>query len=192
VSVGSTLSGGRVRVWSVQTRDVLDALAAGRMWRAHVRHVPVNWRPAYRWMARQLALRVGSPAWAAPVPVWVWCQWRDAGRPRPDLRARAHLPPGTAGVRLELEVETVRLLCSDFELWHYVLNGWYLPASAAEGHGPDAHPDPGRRAASWQRIFDLDWQHPGYTVAREAKSIQGVLWELRPGDLRSATTFVAR
>lgn len=189
---GGAVTGGRVRVWSVQTRDVLDVLAAGRVWRAHAHHVPADWCKAYHWMAQQLATRVGPPTSATQAPVWVWCQWRDARTPRPDLRARSHLPPGTAGVRLELRIEPARLLCSDFELWHYVLNGWHLPSSDSDERSFDASPDQGRREASWQRIFDLDGQHPRYARARAAKSIQGVLWELRPGDLRSTTTFVAR
>lgn len=189
---GSAVADGVVRVWSVQTRDVLDSLAAGRVWRPDVRHVCAAWRPAYRWMAHQLAARVGAPADGAQAPVWVWCQWRGANRRRPDLRSRGHLPSGTAGVRLELDIEPERLLCSDFELWHYVLNGWHLPASRAEERAFDARPDPRRREASWQRVFDLDWRHPRYADARAAKSIQAVAWELRPDDLHGATLFVAR
>lgn len=186
------MTDGLVRVWSVQTREALDALAAGRVWRADPRRVGAAWQPAYRWMARQLATRVGPPESGAQLPVWVWCQWRGASRRRPDLRSRAHLPPGTAGVRLELMIEPARLLCSDFELWHYVLNGWHLPASRAEERAYDARPDPRRREESWQRVFDLDWQHPRYAVAHAAKSIQGVVWELRPQDLHDAKAFVAR
>ncbi len=151
-----------------------------------------SWAPAYRWMARAMRHRLGAPDSRHQMPIWVWCQWRGAARPKPDLRARGHLPPGTPGVRLELELDESRLLRSDFELWHYVLNGWYLPGSLADELEFDARPDRRRIEPSWQRIFDLEWRDRRYTGTRSEKSIQGVTWELRPGDVRSATCFVAR
>ena len=92
-------------------------------------------------------------------------------------------------MRLELEVEAARLLPSDFELWHYALNGWYLPASLDDERAFDASPEPARVASSWQRIFDLAWSNRRYAAPRPEKSIQAVLWELRPDDLRAVTTF---
>ena len=43
------------------------------------------------------------------------------------LAVCGHLPKGERGVRLELQVADDRVLLSDFDLWHYVLNYWYLP-----------------------------------------------------------------
>jgi hypothetical protein len=34
-------------------------------------------------------------------------------------------PPGS--VELDLAVPVDQALCSDFDLWHFALNGWYLP-----------------------------------------------------------------
>ena len=126
------------------------------------------------------------------MPIWVWCQWRGVSRRRPDLRSRGHLPTGATGVRIELELDEERVLCSDFDLWHYALNGWYLPESLADEREFDAHPDRGRIAPSWRRMFNLEWRNRRYTAARAAKSIQGVTWELRPQDVRRSTSFVAR
>ena len=95
-------------------------------------------------------------------------------------------------MRLELEIDSRRLLQSDFDLWHYALNGWYLPGSVADERRFDANPDPRRIPASWQRIFDPGWSNRRYRAARAERSIQGVTWELRPGDLRRAVMFVAR
>ncbi len=136
--------------------------------------------------------RLGPPQAAGQMPVWLWCQWRGAARPRPDLRARGHLPSGTTGVRLEFEIEGRLLLPSDFELWHYALNGWYLPASLSDERRYDADPDPQRIQASWQRMFDPGWSNRRYRAARVDRSIQAVAWELRPQDLRGAVGFVAR
>ena len=71
--------------------------------------------------------RLAPPAELDQVPIWCWCQWRGERRRMPDLRHCGHLPRGTRGVRLGLELAEARLLRSDFELWHYVLNGGTCP-----------------------------------------------------------------
>jgi len=105
---------------------------------------------------------------------------------------RVHLPSGETGVRIELEIDATRILQSDFELWHYVMNGWYLPESLADERAFDARPDRRRIEPSWRRIFDLARCHRRYSGPRAGRSIQGTTWELRPGDVRGAGAFTAR
>jgi hypothetical protein len=182
----------QMRAWTIQSTEVWTALSSGKTWRAFDDAAEPSWEPAYRWMARAMRHRLGAPDARHQMPIWVWCHWRGATRARPDLRACGHLPPGTPGVRIELELDESRLLRSDFELWHYVMNGWYLPSSLADEREFDERPDRRRIKSSWQRIFDLGWHDRRYTAGRNAKSIQGVTWELRPDDVRGATNFVAR
>ena len=79
-----------------------------------------------------------------------------------------------------MQVENERVLLSDFDLWHYVLNYWYLPRSEKEGDAfenkltragfsvygcthqkPLAHAKFRREVeGSWERIFDLSWTDP--------------------------------
>jgi hypothetical protein len=181
-----------MQAWTIQTPQVMSALSSGCPWRASQTSIPRPWLPAYRWMSREMRDRLGASQSPGQMPIWLWCQWRGAARPRPDLRARGHLPAGTPGVRIELELDDASVLRSDFELWHYALNGWYLPRSLADERDFDAHPDRRRIAPSWRRIFDLDWRDRRYTAAMARKSIQGVVWELRPEDLRGAKAFTAR
>lgn len=49
-------------------------------------------------------------------PIWAWCR-------KPDLRQTGHFTSGVKGVRLELEVPSSLVLLSNFEDWHWVLNG---------------------------------------------------------------------
>lgn len=126
------------------------------------------------------------------MPVWLWCAWRGSAQPKPDLRATGHLPKGTLGVRIELEICESRVLRSDFELWHYVLNGWYLPQAPQDEREFDTAPDARRIKQSWQRIFELGWRDRRYVAARTQRAIQGVCWELRPEDVVDAKSFVAR
>ncbi len=164
---------------------------------------------AYAWMARQMASRIGLPPHEDSAPVWAWLQWEGASRPQPDLRCSAHLPPGTRGVKLEIEVDAKKVLPSDFELWHYVLNYWYLPSSNKDAvefeqmlaarcaRSPADLPSSetvlhNRVQASWQRIFELDWALIDYASPRPEKSIQACLWQLSLDQVRKVKEFTAR
>ena len=88
------------------------------------RFVWKEFRPAYRWMRRQMAERLGDCR--GQYPVWAWLQ------PKPDLRRGGHLPQGMIGVRLEFIVPAQEVLLSDFSAWHMVLNDGYLALSEGE------------------------------------------------------------
>ena len=165
--------------------------------------------PAYQWLSQQMRIRVGSPPTNDALPVWAWYQWQGKKKNKPDLRSGGHLPKGERGVRLELEVGDHRVLLSDFELWHYVLNYWYLPLSEEDGETFEATleqhalsffqtkplPDPKFHqviVSSWQCIFDISWSAKGITRPRKEKSIQAILWEIRLEDVRSVQEFVAK
>lgn len=127
----------------------------------------------------------------------------------PDLRASGHLPSGTVGVRLELDVDPDDVLLSDFELWHYVLNYWYLPRSLSDGNRferklqaqgscyyrskplPDANYHD-EIVASWDRIFAVDWAQRGLASPRKKKSIQACMWQIRLDTVRRESEFKAR
>ncbi len=198
-----------MKVWTIQTPDVLTKLERDGVWHADASHVEASWQNAYQWMTEQLAQRAGPPPRGVTTPIWVWRQWRNAERPIPDLRATGHLPRGERGVRLELDVDPGRVLLSDFEQWHYVLNYWYLPRVVAEGerferlvrsrdmsfYQTKPLPDPDLHAqivASWERCFDLDWYNRSLSAKRSEKMIQGVMWTLRIEDVCRVTKFVAR
>ena len=107
---------------------------------------------------------------------------------------------GERGVRVELEVADDRVLLSDFDLWHYVLNYWYLPESEKDGkafekklaraglsfygcdhqHPLAARPIPPRDRAELGADIRHNWADRGQAIASppKKKSIQATLWEL--------------
>jgi hypothetical protein len=201
-------------IWSILTEPAWDELRQKGRLEAKARHVDNDYLAAYAWMVSQMERRLAIPRPSVDaMPIWAWWQWCGVRR-RPDLRAGWHLPKGTRGVRFELEVENDRVLLSDFDLWHYVLNYLYLPKTERGGNlfekklarmglsvyacnhnRPLAHAKC-RRAVerSWDRIFDLSWTDPRHLTVKKAneRSIQGTLWEIRFEDVVAATEFVAR
>ena len=112
-------------------------------------------------------------------------------------------------MRIEFEIDDSLVLSSDFDLWHYVLNYWYLPASSVEGETFESElaeqglsfyqtkplPNPAvdeAIRASWEHIFDLEWVEKDLSAPRADKSIQAAFWELPLESVRRVDEFVAR
>jgi hypothetical protein len=198
-----------MRLWTIHTPEAWAELNAKGFLRCDSARVfDESFRPAYEWMTKQMTQRIGSPPTNEVNPIWAWYQWRTQHRPKPDLRAGGYLDKGKRGIRIEFNVDERRALLSDFDLWHYVLNYWYLPVSEKDGEAFD-----GRLAAqglsyhktkplptnfhdvieqSWNRIFDLDFAAEDISSPREQKSIQACLWEVRLPDVTGVVEFMAR
>jgi len=202
-------------IWSILTVQAWDELQRKGRLHASRRHVTKEFLGPYLWMAEQMQRRLKAPRPSKDaMPLWAWYQYEGADRRKPDLRACGHLPKGERGVRLELQVADDRVLLSDFDLWHYVLNYWYLPeteeaeeafekklAQAGLSFYKCDHQHPLPHAGyrrdiekSWERIFDVDWADRGRTIADppRKKSIQATLWEILLTDVVNANEFTAR
>ena len=196
-------------LWTIQSQAAWTELQEKGVLRAKAGHVgEPSWVPAYQWMIRQMRSRLGPPPEPDCTPIWAWYQF-DGQKKKPDLRARGHLEPGTKGVRIELQYPSDRAVLSDFSLWHYVLNYWYLPTSAQDGDAFEREladrglsfytrkplPDAAYHSAvesSWDRIFDLDWTEIDVSVPRPQKSIQATVWEINLQQVRDFRPFTAR
>lgn len=113
---------------------------------------------------------------------------------------------GTLAVRIELELDDDRVILSDFDAWHYVLNGWFLSLSEKEEvafykHLESAgvnqrwpYPEPfhSRVVSSWQRIFDLKAGNPEWLGSPFKRSIQATFRELKLSQVRSVDRFTTR
>ena len=198
-----------MHLWTIQTLPAWQTLREEGVLRCEPAAVDLDFVGAYRWMATQMQTRLGPAPAPGVLPVWAWYQWEGAAKRRPDLRASGHLAPGHRGVRLALEVVESDALLSDFDLWHYVLNYWYLPGSGAEAENFEAElarhglsyftmkplPDltyHARTVQSWQRIFDLEWAAEEIASPKVAKSIQATMWQFTLEMVVEAQEFTAR
>lgn len=199
-------------IWSILTPEAWHELNRKGYVRADRRHADEYFIASYDWMADQMERRLKTPRPSkSAMPIWAWFQWYGNKRQKPDLRSLRHWhPKGERAVRVGFRVDDDRVLLSDFELWHYVLNYWYLPKTFAEGDAFEAkleaaglstyrhsHEDPIPRAKyrrevewSWERIFDIEWCEPAITHLPKTRSIQATLWELRRDDVVDAVQFV--
>ena len=117
---------------------------------------------------------------------------------KPDLTAPGHFAEGTRGVCIEFAAAPDAVLLSDFELWHYVLNRFFLPATLAEidllsewnVDERDVYTEAEVRA-SWSRILDLDFSSPGIAEPRAEKSLQATVWEVPLSSVGAVEEFIA-
>jgi hypothetical protein len=116
------------------------------------------------------------------------------------------LAKGQKGVRIELELENGKVLLSDYNGWHAVLNNSFLSYDEAEddrfeqekqrlgyGYGsPQPESLRSKITASWERIFDLAGGDPEWWGKVSGRAIQATFWELRLKDVTDVTFFTDR
>lgn len=147
-------------------------------------------------------------------PIWAWYQW-EGKRKRRDMRESGYAKRGEKIVQLTIEVNDKDVLLSDFDLFHYPLNYWYLPldesdASAFERDyinvGFTWHDLKNfqiqsqemllfreKIIRSWDRIFDLGRKDDGWLYGSiETKSIQATLWQVNLKQVIKAEVFNAK
>ena len=182
-----------VKIWSIQSIDAYRHLLRYGSLRGDYRRVHLADRPAYRWMSEQLRQR--SVANCTGSFVWAWHTY-SAEYKRPDLRRRHHLPLGTKGVRIELEVDRQEVLLSLVDPWICVLRGTYVPISTAEAAMYDLLQ--GRRRGrreirkTWPRIFDLSLRHRALWGRSKQYSIQACMPMIDISQVRDVRFFTAK
>ncbi len=188
-----------MKLWSIQPLVVWEELQKSGILHARTDYADQDFLPPYRWMTAQMQQRIGPAPDMEALPFWAWFQAYGSKQAKPDLRRSGHLPSGSKGIRLELEMAMAQVLLSDFELWHYVLNNWYLPGSLADGELFERNRKKKRSSEqqsmiekSWQRIFDLNFAAADIAVPLAEKSLQATFWELKLENVIDVQTFLAR
>ncbi len=190
-----------MKLWSIQNAKVLeDIVQTGRhviadftqtMWTAEERYP----QEAYDWLAEEMRQRIAPPPLGVSYPIWAWhtCTGK---RKAPDMRKRDWAISGTAIVRLTLDVPEQEVLLSDFDLWHYPLNHWYLSTTEEEDARVQTWSKQRQERSiqkSWQHIYDLTSEDEGFLFGKqENRCIQACFWTLNAHDILSVEHFVAR
>lgn len=153
--------------------------------------------PSYDWLSKYLEEKDAKPN-GVSYPIWAWYR-RDGKEKKPDLRSSGYETSGVKCVCIELEIPDEKVLLSDFDLWNYVLNNWWLDDSKSEEEYDklyewfDVLPYEERermKRESWKKIFDItpersDWYCKG-------EYVQAIFWELKREYVKKIQYFTAR
>ncbi len=157
----------RITLWTLQSISDWNILQKFGVLQRYSVHLP----DSYKWMMEQMTLRI--PHYTGRAPVWAWYQ------PKPDLRFWSwRVQSDEQFVRIEFRVERSNVLLSNFDVWHAILNGWYLPLTKEEDNESLKRSQEEMRE-SWNRIFDLELleNNPCF-VGEGPQCIQAVLEEV--------------
>lgn len=181
-----------MKLWSIRTLDELDILLSGQPLRTGPDKVDKDRKQAYQWIAKQLSNKVAPPE-GVEYPIWLWRYWEGRYRAKPDLRAGGHVQKGSKAVRIELEIPSDKVLLSDFDSWHAVLNNHHLSQTDAEYEYYEQYEEQEKdenllrksKEATWLKIFSIedlpdDW------------AVQGVTWEILPEHIVNYKVFTSR
>ena len=139
--------------------------------------------------------RVGPPPQGVDYPVWAWYM-QNGRHKKPDLRSeRWGYGPGDEDYCcIELEIAPQRVLLSDFDVWHGVLNNGLISDTEEEDVALEAFHESladAEKAAykekNWERVFDISPLNNNWTTRGEW--VQATFWELRREDIRAVRFF---
>jgi hypothetical protein len=201
-------------LWTIQHYHAFEQFLKTGVLRANEDYIEDFW--AYDWMGKKMIESGIMPPKGVRYPIWAWYQW-EGERKRRDMRLSAHAKRGEKIVQLTIEVDDQDVLLSDFLLFHYVLNYWYLPedenddsefeskyesllnsSSSHERRLSNIQTDEMKQfrskiESSWDRIFFIEKEDDGWLYGKiDNKSIQATFWELRLDQIVKAEHFIAK
>lgn len=115
----------KIKLWTIQSAEVYDQLQKNGYYIPNEKHIILldeeEFKKAYNWMTRQMNKFEIKNIYGNKYPIFAWYKFDGhlaVGKYFEELKEMIE----TNGVFMELEIEADRVLLSDFDKWHYVLN----------------------------------------------------------------------
>ena len=192
-----------MRLWTMQPIEVYEVLMRDGVFRCNPEKVgEPSFLDRYGWMNKRLNEKDEKPD-GVEYPIWAWYRFNSKEN-KPDLRHSCYGTRGEKMVCLELEITDEKVLLTDFDLWHFVLNDWWLDPELFNDvyveedydrnqkwfKGLSKERQREEKEKSWDIIlniepFDSDWISRG-------KYVQAVFWELKMEYVKKVQFFTAR
>lgn len=164
-----------MKLWTIQHRTAYEEMLQTGVLRANSSYILDEFfRDSYEWMVEQMKKRIGNPPDGVELPVWAWYQW-EGNRKRPDMRHHGRSSEkGVPIVLLTIDVPDEKVLLSDFDYWHVVLNDGELifPYDEKAVYSKE------ERQKSWENIFDYQCTFDDKELTT-GLSTQATMWEIR-------------
>ena len=181
-----------MKFWSIRTLEELEILLSGQPLRTDPDKVDKDRKEAYQWISKQLSKKMIPPQ-GVEYPIWLWRYWEGKQRAKPDLRAGGHVERGCKAVRIELEIPSHKVLLSDFDGWHAVLNNHHFCETDAEYNYYEQYENQEdnenllrkSKEATWLKIFSIE-------NLPEDWAVQGITWEILPEYMVNYKIFTGR
>ena len=190
-----------MRLWTIQPIEVYEILKEKGVFTCEEEKSELfkDFKNSYDWLIGKMDEKNIEHPNDINYPIWAW-HTRDWKNKKPDLREGGYGERGTKSVCLELEISDDRVLLSDFDLWHYVLNHWFIDDSTNEEEWEEIHQEFEKKPyeereklilESWNKIFNVkpfiieNW----ITIGRY---VQATFWELKMEDVKKVQFFTCK
>ena len=136
-------------------------------------------RVAYNWLVQKMEKRIGPAPIGVKYPIWAWY--------RNDDDYANWYSDGRRYAKITIDIDSSRVVLSDYVDWHCVLNNCPLLDGAISEEEFDSEWDscvaagPEAVQATWEQVFRSD-----------SKYVQATFWELRLSDVVDVEVFVSR
>ena len=182
----------KIKLWTVQPVEVLEIIERDGVYTGNSDKIAECWdgpngsfMRSYNWLVSEMAKRGVT---GKGYPVWAW--YRRNGR----FVAPTKKKLDKGDVMMELEIDADRVVLTDYDGWHYVLNNDYngypwdrkltFEEFDAIYDAIDALPADERKKTildSWQKIFNTKFWRRGEST--NGVNVQATFFELRKEDI---------
>ena len=165
--------------WTIQSSEKWNEIQEKGYLTGNPNFIWSDFIGAYHWMMKKMSEYI--PNYKGEYPVWLWTE-------KPDLRRKGALNRGEEGILLKIDIEESRVLHSDFEAWHFVLNKHYFDLEQIEEDNREF--DQSEIEKSWEMIFDINSLngHPNWGEC----TIQGVTNYIDLNEITFVRKFIAK
>jgi hypothetical protein len=197
-----------MKLWTIQPLEFYNKLIAEGEIRTTETYTEPDYKNAYKWMINEMENRIGKRPHRKVYPIWAWYQYKNIKSRKPDLRNNGFLTRGTKGVRIEFQKPKNQVLLSDFNLWHFSLNNWYIPDDEKQESEFKELLKVSKAGIikkdnkilkikqiteqSWKKIFDMNYDCDYVTDSFNDKKIQATFWNLKSSEISKVDFFIAK
>lgn len=175
-----------MKIWTIQDYRVWELLQQdGSFSLNDESFIYESYLNAYKWLSQKMRKKIPESVPNTAWPIWGWVQWRDAKKFLPDLRYSLHLPTGTHGIRLCLDVNPEQILLSDFDDWHWPLNYF------ANNRNDINKPIPKKLDEKWARTILLEHSDLNHCSIKH-RSVQATFWKIHLDQVIDTHEFIAK
>ena len=194
-----------MKVWTIQPKEVLDEINNKGVYVCDPDKSEISdgmvldyFKFGYDWIVSEMDKRIGGRPSYVKYPVWAW-YIRNWEHKKPDFRNTDYGPHGAIVYCIECDIPVERLVFTDFDEFHCVLNNFPLIDAYSEKEYDEMYEEYKKLSLaekevfnrnSWNKIFDITPFKNDF-VSR-GKWVQATFWELRKSDIRKVTGFKIR
>lgn len=113
-----------MRLWTIQPIEAIKEIEVKGIYKTNRKMIDQDFIRAYNWISEKMIEKIGDAPKDIKYPLWAWYTYNNKHK-QPDLRNSGYAKKGTKLCCIEFEIEENKVLLSDFDAWHIVLNDGY-------------------------------------------------------------------